>query len=95
MRTFLVTIILMLAPFSAKAMQLCGSGEEIVRQLKEKHGENLASIAFNSVGHLVQRFQNPQTGTWTIVSFPDPNYACIRDHGTEWYEQNIQPKPQA
>lgn len=95
MRIFLVTVFLMLVPFSAKAMKLCGSGKEIIKQLEEKYGENLASVAFNSVGHLVQRFQNPKTGTWTIVSYPDPDYACIRDHGTEWYEQDTEPKPQA
>ena len=84
---YLVLIPLFLSfPVMAVAQSLCDTPESIRNTLSEKYKERQVSLAFTSQNKAIARFESEGGRTWTLVEYPNKQYACILATGLNWYE---------
>jgi hypothetical protein len=62
----------------------CGRPEQIDRELRMRYGEHPAFQAISASGNLVSIYVNPSSGTWTVLTFPRPDVACMAAMGEAW-----------
>ena len=83
---FTVTIILILiGPFGAEAQEvLCAPTDLIEQELESTHGETLrASREANVPGGTAQLWTNGATGTYSVLTNPEPGLTCLIDAGQD------------
>lgn len=68
---------------------LCQESSEMTETLKDKYGEERVSIALTNTGKLLERYENPTDGSWTMIVYPDGTYACVFATGTDWYDKKV------
>lgn len=82
-------------PIAAVAQRLCVESDKISTLLDEKYGEERVSIAFTDAGKLLERYENPSDGSWTIIVYPDGSHACVFVTGNEWHNKTVSNDPGA
>ncbi len=66
---------------------VCAERREVLRDLAERYGENPAGRGVTNGGGLVERWQNPEQGTWTWVLITPGGLACLVAAGEGWRER--------
>lgn len=62
----------------AKAQNgLCAPRDEIIKQLKVKHGETRQVVGLQRNFRVMETYANPETGTWTIIVSNPNGVACL------------------
>jgi hypothetical protein len=70
----------------------CDLRYKVVEHLARKYGEAVSASGISSVGALVEVFENPKTGTWTITVTAPGGPACLVGSGDGW-RNNAAPAP--
>lgn len=82
-------------PILAVAQSICADNDDITTMLQGKYGEERVSVAFTQAGKLMERYENPKNGTWTLIVHPDGSHACIFATGTDWHDKKVSSVPEA
>ena len=62
----------------------CFRYSEVARQLKGTYEETPVSLGLQANGNLLQVFNSPKRGSWTIVSTSPDGSACVLAAGRNW-----------
>lgn len=87
--------LLLVHPVMALAQRLCVDGADMVTTLQNKYGEERVSVAITDTGKLLERYENPKSGGWTIVVYPNGEMACVFATGKDWYDKKAGNDPEA
>ena len=71
---------------------VCDLRYKVVEQLASNYDEAVSASGISSAGALVEVFENPKTGTWTIIVTAPGGPACLVDAGDGW-RNNAAPAP--
>ena len=71
---------------------VCDLRHKVVERLANKYGEAVSASGVSSAGALVEVFENPKTGTWTITVTAPGGPACLVGDGDGW-RNNAAPTP--
>ena len=71
---------------------VCDLRHKVVEHLASKYGEAVSAWGVSSAGALVEVFENPETGTWTITVTAPGGPACLVGAGDGW-RNNAAPAP--
>jgi len=63
---------------------VCDLRHKVVEHLASKYGEAVSAWGVSSAGALVEVFENPETGTWTITVTAPGGTACLVGAGDGW-----------
>lgn len=83
--------LLALTASPAVAQQTCFGYADILANLAERHGEELASSGTTPDGLLVQTFGNQETGSWTILVVRPDGLACVFAIGGGFKQHRFKP----
>lgn len=72
-------------PVMALAQTLCGEREKLEHELEMEYGETRQFLALSKTQKVIATYINPETGSWTIIRYPDGIYGCILETGEGWY----------
>jgi hypothetical protein len=78
---FLASLLLLAVPMASAQQMQCGSAKQILSGLQARFGEVPVLTGVMASGAKVTMTGNPDTGTWSILFFPDPNNACMVANG--------------
>jgi len=86
MRYVLIAILAFILGFvmqgMARAQQMqCGSAAQLLSGLQARFGEVPVLTGAMASGAKMTMTGNPDTGTWSLLFFPDPNNACMVANG--------------
>jgi hypothetical protein len=74
--------------------QQCAPFPVVSGRLAESYGERMVSRAFLAGGvDVLARYQNDETGTWTLVAMTPQGLACAVASGTDWQPVATEKKP--
>jgi len=76
-------------PVLALAERICNDAPMVPKILAEKYGEQRVSAAVTDAGKLLERYENPATGTWTMIVYPNGAQGCMFASGTGWYDKKV------
>lgn len=62
----------------------CGDGAGLIAHLQKEWGEDIAALALEDRGGLVQILRNPDTGTWSLLITRPGGLACLVMSGQGW-----------
>jgi len=82
-------------PVLALAQAICVDSNVLGPGLLKQYGEHRVSAAMTAEEKLLERYENPTTGTWTLIVYPNGAKACVVAHGTGWYEKKVPADPEA
>ncbi len=87
---FVVMLALALAAAAALGQTICGSRDQVLKQLGSQYQEAPVGIGLASNGTIVELLTSP-TGTWTLLVTPPRGPTCLMGTGEGW--QAIERKP--
>ena len=76
----------MTTSINAQGGMVCGRYEEIVGQLKKKHGEETRSFGIQRGRGVVEQCANLETGSWTIIVTDVNKKTCLIAAGEDYVE---------
>ena len=62
----------------------CGDGAGLIGHLEKEWGEDIAALALEDRGGLVQILTNPETGTWSLLVTQPSGLTCLMMSGQAW-----------
>ena len=76
---------LLLLPSTLQAApQVCADHSEIVRQLRDRYGEERLSVGLTTANHMIELFASSETGTWTITLTAPGGPTCLVAAGSDF-----------
>ncbi len=82
----------MLVSVPAAGQTSCDLRYKVVEHLARKYGETVSAWGVSSTGALVEVFESPKTGTWTITVTAPGGPTCLVGTGDGWRTID-KPKP--
>lgn len=82
-------------PIAAVAQAFCADPPALSAGLAKQFNEYRVSAAMTAEQKLLERYENPVTGAWTLVVYENGHKACVVAAGTEWYEKKVNNDPGA
>jgi hypothetical protein len=81
--SLILTAVLVFAGTSADAETLCGTRENVLKQLASEYQEAPVGIGLASNGAVVELLTS-NTGTWTLLVTPPRGPTCLMGTGEAW-----------
>ncbi|WP_424990620.1 hypothetical protein [Fluviibacterium sp. S390] len=72
-------------PVHAQSPTACAPREVIARTLEKTYGEHLSAAGLQSETQLLEVWNDPVSGSWTIVVTEANGRACIVASGQHWH----------
>lgn len=81
---FALCAMLSLAAPAAIAQQGCDTRDAMTEQLTSRYGEQIRGAGLRSETAMIELWQSPETGSWSLLMTRADGTTCIIAHGTDW-----------
>ncbi len=71
-------------PAFAEGAPQCGAREDVVKLLRDKHGEAVTGAGLSGENAVIEIWASPQSGTWTILMTRTDGLTCLMAAGEAW-----------
>ncbi|KNG93625.1 hypothetical protein [Pseudaestuariivita atlantica] len=80
-----IALTLAVAPLAVEAQTGgCKLRDSLTSELETRYGEQITGAGLRSKDAMIELWQSPETGSWTMLMTRPDGTACIIAHGTDW-----------